>query len=116
MQGLLPVSEQYVDQLLNRTTMPRLTRCASSLASQFEAAYLMSSPMVGVVTKTRGPQLRGRELPLQPDGNFGAGRCGKDVPGLGLAMPQTDRLREGIVRVNLDRQRFLGEQQLEEQG
>jgi hypothetical protein len=29
------VSEQYVDQLLNRTTMPRLTRCASSLASQF---------------------------------------------------------------------------------
>jgi hypothetical protein len=34
----------------------------------------------------RGPQLRGRELPLQPDGNFGAGRCGKDVPGLGLAM------------------------------
>src|ERR1700730_18446866 len=64
----------------------------------------------------RGPQLRGRELPLQPDGNFGAGRCGKDVPGLGLAMPQTDRLREGIVRVNLDRQRFLGEQQLEEQG
>jgi hypothetical protein len=31
-------------------------------------------------------------------------------------MPQTDRLREGIVRVNLDRQRFLGEQQLEEQG
>src|ERR1700730_591610 len=29
------VSEQYVDQPLNRTTMPRLTRCASSLASQF---------------------------------------------------------------------------------
>jgi len=29
------VSEQYVDQLLNRTTMPGLTRCASSLASQF---------------------------------------------------------------------------------
>ena len=29
------VSEQYVDQLLNLTTIPRLTRCASSLASQF---------------------------------------------------------------------------------
>src|ERR1700730_11049542 len=27
--------EQYVDQLLNRTTMPRLTRCASSFAFQF---------------------------------------------------------------------------------
>ncbi len=25
----------YSDQLLNRTTMPRLTRCASSFASQF---------------------------------------------------------------------------------
>jgi hypothetical protein len=29
-------------------------------------------------------------------------------------MRQTDRLREGIVRVNLDRQRLLREQQLEE--
>src|ERR1700687_122190 len=28
-------SEQYVHQLLNLTTIPRLTRCASSLASQF---------------------------------------------------------------------------------
>ena len=31
----LGVSKQYVDQLLNRTTMPRLTRWASSFAFQF---------------------------------------------------------------------------------
>ena len=29
------LSKQYVDQLLNRTTMPRLTRWASSFAFQF---------------------------------------------------------------------------------
>ena len=64
----------------------------------------------------RGPQLRCRDPPLQPDGNFGAGRRRKDVPGLGLAMLQTDRLCEGVIRMNLDGQRLRREQQLEEQG
>ena len=60
--------------------------------------------------------MRRREPPLQPDGNFGAGRRRKDVPGLGLAMLQTDRLCEGVIRMNLDGQRLRREQQLEEQG
>ena len=38
----------------------------------------------------RGPQLRGRELPLQPDGNLGLGRRGQNVPGLGLAVHKPD--------------------------
>ena len=64
----------------------------------------------------RGAQLRRRELPLQPDGNLSLGRCRQDVPGLGLAVRQPDRMREGIVRVDLDGQRLSGEQQLEQQG
>ena len=57
-----------------------------------------------------------RELPLQPDGNFGLGRRGQNVPGLGLAVHQADRMRERIVRMNLNGQRLFGEQQLEQQG
>jgi hypothetical protein len=38
----------------------------------------------------RGAQLRSRELPFQPDGNFGLGRCGQDVPGLAFAIRQAD--------------------------
>ena len=61
------------------------------------------------------PQLGGSELPLQSDSNFGAGRCGKNIPSLGLSVRQANRLREGIVGVNLDGQRFLCKQQLEQQ-
>ena len=64
----------------------------------------------------RGAQLRRRVLPLQPDGNLSLGRCRQNVPGLGLAVRQPDRMREGIVRVDLDGQRLFGQQQLEEQG
>ena len=59
--------------------------------------------------------MRSGKLPLQSDGNLGAGRGGKNVPGLGLAVRHADRLREGVVRVNLDGQRFIREQQLEQQ-
>ena len=63
----------------------------------------------------RGPQLRGRELPLQPDGNFGLWRCRQNVPCLGFAVHKPDRMRERIVRMDLNGQRLFGEQQLEQQ-
>ena len=47
-------------------------------------------------------------------GDLGFRSSAQDVPGFGLAVLQSDRLRIRIVRVNLNRERLAREQQLEQ--
>ena len=60
-------------------------------------------------------QLLRRQTPFQAQGDLGLGRGTQDVPGFGLAVRQSDRLRIRIVRMNLDGKRLAREQQLEQE-
>src|SRR5260370_770023 len=51
---------------------------------------------------------------FQAQGDLGFRSSAQDVPGFGLAVLQSDRLRIRIVRVNLNRERLAREQQLEQ--
>ena len=63
----------------------------------------------------RRMQFLRRDPVRQPDADLRAGFCRQDVPRLALAVAQPDGAREGIVRVNLYRQRLAGEQEFEQQ-
>ncbi len=59
-------------------------------------------------------QLLRSQTPFQAQGDLGFRSSAQDVPGFGLAVLQSDRLRIRIVRVNLNRERLAREQQLEQ--
>ena len=52
---------------------------------------------------------------LQAEGDLGLGSGTQDVPGLGFAVRQSDRLRIRIVGMDLDGKRLAREQQLEQE-
>ena len=53
---------------------------------------------------------------LQSHGYSGIRRGGEDVPGLALAVRQTDRAGKRVTRVHLNRERLVSKYQLEQQG
>src|SRR5579885_1740301 len=53
---------------------------------------------------------------LQPHGYLRTRTGGEDMPRLALAVCQTDRAREHIIRMHLDRERRAREDQLQKQG
>ena len=53
---------------------------------------------------------------IQSHGYFRTRTCGQDIPCLALAVRQTDRAREHIIRMHLNRERRAREDQLEKQG
>src|SRR6185312_8376861 len=53
---------------------------------------------------------------IQSHGYLRTRTCGQDIPCLALAVRQTDRAREHIIRMHLNRERRAREDQLEKQG
>src|SRR5437868_14503905 len=66
--------------------------------------------------RNRRPQFLRRYSVLQSNADLRVGLCCDDVPSLALAVRHPHRAREGIVRMDLDRQWRTGEQQLQQQG
>jgi hypothetical protein len=63
----------------------------------------------------RGAQFLQRDLVFQSDAYLRIGLGRKDIPGLALAIRHSQCAGESVVRMNLDRQWFAGEQEFEEQ-
>lgn len=63
----------------------------------------------------RTAQLGMRKGLFQAQRYMGTGRCSHNVPGFVLAVRQPDGTGEGIIRMNLNRQRLACEQQFEKQ-
>ena len=60
-------------------------------------------------------QLLLSEPPIEAEGDLGSRSGTQDVPGFGLAVRQSHRLRVRVVRMDLDGQRLAREQQLEQE-
>src|SRR5260221_2786033 len=60
-------------------------------------------------------QLLRRQRPLQAEGDFGFRGGTEDVPRFGFSTRKADRTRVGIVRMNLNGKRLVGEEQFKQE-